>query len=256
MSSTPPSGRNGDNIARVRFPGEAARIADARRRTRQTDGVPLAKIIKPRLKDTPELVVRHRPASSAAKRFEGLRDTLDAIKPTPQVVVVTSSADGEGKSFVAANLALAYAADDGGDVLLLDANLRRPSIGGWIAPKPKLGLAELLAGGTDLTHVLLEASNSRLCVLPAGEPCADPLELLASDRFERLIGVLRERYARVVVDTPPIVPFTDADLVACLADGVLIVARAGRTRRVLLSQAIHAVISAPVLGTVLNDLGA
>jgi len=256
MSSPPPSKRDGDNIARMRLPGEAAEQAAARRRSQLTAGVPLTKIIKPRLKDVPELVVHHKPRSRAARCFRQLCERLDAVEPAPQTVVLTSAGDDEGKSFVALNLALAYAVERDGDVLLLDADLRRPSIGGRIAPEPKLGLAELLAGGTDLTHVLLESSNSPLHVLPAGEPCADPLELLVTDRFERLLLVLKERFRRIVIDTPPIVPFTDADLVARFADGVLVVARAGHTRRGPLSQAIASVTSAPVLGTLLNDIGA
>jgi capsular exopolysaccharide synthesis family protein len=256
VGSPPPPKRDDDNIARVRFPSEAARNADARRRSKQTAGVPLAQIIKPRLKDIPELIVHHRPQSPAAECFRQLSRMLDASRPqAPQAVVVTSAGDGEGKSFVALNLALAYAARGEGRVMLLEANLRRPSVAQRIAPQPKLGLAELLAGGTDMTHVLFESANSPLHLLPAGDPCVDPLELLGTDRFERLIGVLRGRFQRIVIDTPPIIPFTDADLVARSSDGVLVVARAGQTRRGVLAQAISSVTSAPVLGTLLNELG-
>ena len=96
--------------------------------------------------------------------------------------MVTSAGPAEGKSFVAMNLALAFAAEREGDVLLLDADLRRPSIARWIAPAPKVGLAELLAGRTEFMHALLELGNCPLHVLPAGEPPGDPLAPDAAGR--------------------------------------------------------------------------
>jgi capsular exopolysaccharide synthesis family protein len=246
---------DGDGIRRIKFAGEAAEDSDKHRRGKVTAGVPLAKIIKPRLVNAVEIVVQGRSPSAAASRIRQLRARLDDLQPeAPQTIVLTSAGSAEGKSFVAMNLALAFAAEREGAVLLLDADLRRPSIGRWITPAPKVGLAELLAGRTDLEHALLELGNCPLHVLPAGEPPVDPLELLVSDALEELTVLLRRDYRRIVIDTPAIVPFTDADLVARFSDGVLIVARLGLTRRGPLMQAIASVTSAPVLGTLLNDV--
>jgi capsular exopolysaccharide synthesis family protein len=244
-----------DGLRHIKFGGEVADDSDKRRRGKVTAGVPLAKIIKPRLVKAAELVVRGRSPSAAASRIRELRARLDDLQPdAPQTIVVTSAGSAEGKSFVAMNLALAFAAEREDAVLLLDADLRRPSIGQWIAPTPKVGLAELLAGRTELAHALLELGNCPLHVLPAGEPPGDPLELLVSDALEELTVLLRSNYRRIVIDTPAIVPFTDADLVARFSDGVLVVARLGHTRRGPLMQAIASVTSAPVLGTLLNDV--
>ena len=152
------------------------------------------------------------------------------------------------------NLALALAADPSEEVLLVDADLRRPTIEHWVDPAPKLGLAELLGERTELDHTILELENSPLRILPAGEPPPDPIELLGSDRARDLVGKLRSRYRRIIIDTPPSVPFADAEAIGAFADGVIVVVRAGRTRRASLVQAIDSVFSAPVLGTVLNDL--
>ena len=98
-----------------------------------------------------------------------------------------------------------------------------------------------------------QLNNSPLNILPAGEPPVDPVVLLSSATASRLIESLRERYKRIIIDTPPIVPFTDADAIGLVSDGVLLVARRGKTRRALFSQALEAVTSTRLLGVVLND---
>jgi capsular exopolysaccharide synthesis family protein len=202
----------------------------------------------------PELVAQVRPRSGAALRFRELCATLDTIGSDPlRTLVVTSAQNGEGKSIVAINLALAHAARANGDVLLIDADLRRPSVAGWLEPAPRLGLFELLSDQTELPHVLLGLRNSPLHVLPAGTVPADPLGALVTGRFEETMAELRRSFHRIVIDTPPVIPYTDADLLARFADGALIVARAGQTRKGELLQAIASMTGAPVVGTLLND---
>ena len=115
------------------------------------------------------------------------------------------------------------------------------------------GVLEAAEHRAELPHVLLRLRNSPLHVLPAGTVPADPLGALVSGRLEETITELRRRFHRIVIDTPPIVPFTDADLLARFADGALIVARAGSTRKGELLQAIASMTGAPVVGTLLND---
>jgi capsular exopolysaccharide synthesis family protein len=254
MPKSKPPRNGGDEFSRVRFSGEVYGNGGERRRDKVTAGVPLAKIIKPRLVKAAEIVVFGRSPSAAAGRFRQLTEMLEDLGPkAPQTIVITSAGPAEGRSLVAMNLALAYAARNQGDVILLEADLRRPAIGRWIAPEPKVGLAELLSGRTELEHVLLEMANSPLHVLPAGEPPEDPVELLVSDELTDLVVLLKDRFRHIVIDTPPIVPFTDADLVARFSDGALVVARAGLTRRGPLAQALASVTAAPVLGMLLND---
>jgi capsular exopolysaccharide synthesis family protein len=220
-----------------------------------TEGVPLAKLIKRRLAIDPELVMLSQSRSIAAEKFRRLKTILANLRtPNPQAIVITSAGPGEGKSLVSINLALAFAADTEGEVLLIDADLRRPAIGQWISPAPKLGLAELLGEQIDLDHALLEIENSPLRILPAGTPPDDPVELLGSERARNLMASLRKRFRRVIIDTPPSVPFTDADAVGAYCDGVLLVVRARVARAASFLQVTESLTSAPLLGVVLNDL--
>jgi capsular exopolysaccharide synthesis family protein len=193
--------------------------------------------------------------SVAAEKFRRLKTVLvNEFETPPQVLVVTSAGPSEGKSLVSLNLALALAADTQGETLLIDADLRRPTLDQWLDPAPKLGLSEYLNGQTELDHVILELESTPLKVLPAGAAPHDPVELLASEASEKLVQELRRRFRRVVIDTPPIVPFTDADVIGAMSDGVLLVARFGQTRRGLLERAVSSVTSARILGVVLNDV--
>ncbi len=244
-------------IPKIWFPGKGPNPESDSETTdgKLTAGVPLAKLIKRRLSDDPELMMLNQARSVGAEKFRRLKTILlNEADPVPQVIVVTSAAPSEGKSVISINLALSFAADRQGDVLLLDADLRRPTVERWLKPAPKLGLSELLSGQTELDHVILELENSPLKILPAGTPPQDPVELLSADYTGVLLSALRERYQRIIIDTPPIVPFTDADAVGSFSDGILIVARSGATRQAMLMQALASVTSTRILGTVLNDV--
>jgi capsular exopolysaccharide synthesis family protein len=244
--------------------GSAARIWDGTTRlpdrsgarpNKFTEGVPLVKLIKRRFVDDPEIVMLSKVRSVAAEKFRRLKTMLaNAENGGPQILVITSAGPEEGKSVVSANLALAFAADVQDEVLLIDADLRRPTVDRWIQPEPNLGLAELLSDQAGLDHTIVELENAPLKILPAGNPPPDPVELLGSETARELLGRLRARYRRVIIDTPPSVPFTDADAVAAFGDGVLMVVRAGVTRRASYLQATQSITSAPLLGAVLNDL--
>lgn len=238
-------------LARLKSTGKApSRSAPA---TKLTAGVPLAQVIKRRLVESPEIVMLAKRSSSGAEKFRRLKTMLTGAGRELNVIVITSPAPGDGKSFVAVNLALAFAAEQRGRVLLLDADLRRPTIDGWLTPPPKLGLSELLRAETELDHVVLNLDNSPLRVLPAGSRTTDSGELLSSRRATDLMSELRQQYDRIIVDTPPIVPFTDADAVGALSDGILMVARSGQTRSASYQQALRLVSSTKVIGTILND---
>lgn len=217
-------------------------------------GSPSPRAGKTRLADVAEVVMLSQSRSVAAEKFRRLKTILSNDPDGgPQVIVVTSPAPAEGKTVVSTNLALAFAADRSGGVVLIDADLRRPAVDVWLNPKPKQGLSEVLRGKTSFEVAVLELDNSPLRILPAGQPATDPVELLSSDAARSLVADLRKRYSRIIIDTPPIGPFTDADVAGMLADGILIVARSGSTPRALLVQALGAVTSTRVLGTVLND---
>jgi capsular exopolysaccharide synthesis family protein len=170
------------------------------------------------------------------------------------MIIVTSAIPGEGKSTVATNLALAFGAEAGGKALLVDADMRRPTIDTWLQPAPALGLSEVLAQRAKLDHALLSLEQSALMVLPAGSSPDDPLTLLESEMSKELFSELRRRFDWIVVDTPPIVPFSDADAVGGLSDGILMVVRKETTPASLYLEGIAAATSTQVLGVVFNDV--
>ncbi len=168
--------------------------------------------------------------SVAAEKFRRLKTLLGNDEAgAARVIVVTSATPREGKSVVALNLALAFASDRKTETLLVDADLRRPTVERWLVPPPSLGFADLLAGKVDPEHAVIRLKDLSLEVLPAGRPPDDPVDLLSSDTCRTLIALFRERYHRVIIDTPPVVPFTDADVIGRCADGVLLVVRSGQT---------------------------
>jgi capsular exopolysaccharide synthesis family protein len=171
----------------------------------------------------------------------------------PQVVVVTSPVPGEGKSLISINLSLAFGNARDGRALLIDADLRRPTQTKWLTPAPGLGLAEVLHNDVGPEHAVLQIKDTNLDILPAGKLEADPGDLLASNRMQELMQEFRSKYFKIVIDTPPIVPFTDADHVAAHSDGVLLVVRTSRTKISEMRHAESLVNSAPLLGLIVND---
>ncbi|RMG43685.1 MAG: polysaccharide biosynthesis tyrosine autokinase [Acidobacteria bacterium] len=207
------------------------------------------------LAPTEELVVAREPNCPAAEAYLRLRSALlhESDGTPPRVIVVTSGMPQEGKSLTAVNLALAFAACGDERVLLVDGDLRRGGLARFLEPAPRAGLRELLEGKVPEEEALLEVSGTRLAVVPAGRPVANPVGLLSSGRMAGLLAEWRSRFQRVVVDTPPIVPFADAGILGELSDGVLLVARAGRTPKALIEQVVEEAGSVKLLGVVLND---
>ena len=200
----------------------------------------------------PELVMVRQPRSVAAERFRRLATVLaNEHGEKVQILVVTSPTPAAGKSVVALNLALAFAGEPG-KTLLVDADLRRPTVESWLIPPPALGLSEILARQADLEDGILDLADFPLRILPAGRPVNDPMKLLSSEEFRLFVTKLRGRFPRIIIDTPPILTFSDADAIAALSDGVLLVVKAGATSRVECLEAISSVTSSRVLGLVLN----
>jgi capsular exopolysaccharide synthesis family protein len=221
-------------------------------------GVPLGGIIPRKFTDDGHLVLANRPGSPIAERYRRLRLKLDQPGPDGaprQILLVTSAVPEEGKTTTAINLALAFAEDRDRRTLLIDADLRRPSVTRYIVPPPTLGLSEVLSSQASLDHVLIEIKSARLTVMPAGTPSNNPLELLQSDFLVSVFAELRRRFDRIVIDTPPTVPFTDAAVLNAMCDGALLVVRAGKTTGALIDRARASLVHSTLLGVVLNDVG-
>jgi capsular exopolysaccharide synthesis family protein len=220
-------------------------------------GVPLGGIIPRKFTDDAHLVLANRPGSPIAERYRRLRLKLDQPGPDGaprQLLLVTSAVPEEGKTTTAVNLALAFAEDRDRHTLLIDADLRRPSLTRYVTPPPTLGFSEVLTGEASLDHVLIELKSARLTMLPAGAPTQNPLELLQSDFLGSVLAELRRRFDRIIIDTPPTVPFTDAAVLNALCDGALLVIRAGKTTGSLIERARASLVHSTLLGVVLNDV--
>lgn len=195
--------------------------------------------------------------SVAVEGFRKLRTNLSFVNPDlpPSQILVTSANMGEGKTVTSINLSVALA-EAGNRVLLIDSDLRKPSVASSLGLNGDVGFSTYLQSGVPVSDLVQSTSLSGLEVLAAGQLPPNPAELLGSQRARTLFEELRSVYEFVVVDAPPILPITDAVVAAKSLDGVLLVARSGQTHRAHLSSAVLELETAKVnvLGVVLNDV--
>jgi capsular exopolysaccharide synthesis family protein len=223
----------------------------------------------PSLRETPLLSamafdpdVRSKPLISSlpshaprAEAFRVLRTNLSFIDVdhTSKSFVVTSSVPGEGKSTTAVNAAIAMA-NAGQRILLIDGDLRRPQVAAMLDLEDTVGLTTTLIGQVDLSEVIQIHAQSGLSVLTAGRLPPNPAELLQSKAMSDLLTTVRSMFDVVVIDTPPLLPVTDAAVLASQTDGAVVVVRFGKTTKDQLESAVerlHSVDSHP-LGIILN----
>jgi capsular exopolysaccharide synthesis family protein len=204
---------------------------------------------------SPELIVHESPLSGPAEAARNIRTNLQFMSPDRplRVVVVTSAGPSEGKTTVATGLAIAIA-QAGQKVILVDCDLRRPRVHRVFGKSSDRGVTTAVMDRGVLTDELLATDIPNLSVLPAGPIPPNPAELLQSDRFKQLLATLRESYDRVVIDSPPIVPVTDAAVLSTQVDGTVIVVRAFATARDLVLEAKRSIrgVGGRVIGAVLN----
>ncbi len=209
-------------------------------------------------KESLELITKSRPQSQMAEAYRALRTSLllTTVGAPPKVILVTSALPEEGKTTTSINCAIVLA-QKGARVLLIDADLRRPSIHRTLGVFQKTGLTNLLTGGITLQQATVRSLVvPTLFVLPAGTPPPNPAELLASAKMGEVLATLREQYDHIVIDTPPTLPVTDAVVMATRADAVILVTRAGSTTKHALRQArdillkVHARVSGVLLNAV------
>jgi len=201
-----------------------------------------------------DMVAALQPFSPAAEQFRSLRTRIAQVESAGQrrVILVTSPGSGDGKTVTSANLALTMAQEFQRQVLLIDADLRNARMHECLGIAREPGLSDVLAGTASLEDALVSLSEYRVIALPAGSPHARPTELLSSEPMRRLVENLARRFDRVVIDSTA-AHFADAGVLEPLADGVLVVVRAGRTARPSVARALGLVPRAKLLGLVLND---
>jgi receptor protein-tyrosine kinase len=179
----------------------------------------------------------------------------------PNLVMITSALPGEGKTFCTVNLAISIAMEVDLTVLLVDADVARPSITNVLGIKGDVekGLMDVLLGtGVDVSEVIYRTSIPKLSVMPAGTQHARATEVVASERMRLLLDEMSERYPdRVIIfDSPPLLAASEAGVLASHMGQVLVVVEAGRTTETTLKDALARIESSNVLGVLLNKGGA
>ena len=209
---------------------------------------------KPKL-DT-HLVSLTAPASFAAEQYQGLRLTIERLARSRdmKVIAISSPAAGDGKTVTAINLAGALARGGDDRVLLIDADLRRPSVARQLAmTDARFGLADALVDNKwPIDEIVKRLDRYNLDVIPAGTVRTGISQILRSPRLDAFIQEARQRYAYIVLDTPPLLPVFDSALLAKSVDGVLMVVSANQTPRKLLGEALNMLDASKVLGIVFN----
>jgi len=199
------------------------------------------------------LVYFTEPDSLAAEKFRFLGVRLRQLRQnrTLKKVLVTSTIPEEGKSLVSANLAGVLARRKQ-RVLLIEGDMRRPTLAQQFGLGRLAGLAEWLQSGMQAPSNIYQLGGPGFWLMPAGEPPANPLELMQSGRLSHLMAQLVSMFDWIVVDSPPLLPLADTTVWARLTDGILLVARQGKTEKKQLQRGLEAVKKSDLLGVVLN----
>ncbi len=218
----------------------------------------LLEVAEPILIDNLLLVTAGDEKSAVVEEYNKLRSSVIALTRGENflnTLMVTSTVSDEGKSMTALNLAISLAREYDHTVLLVDADLRRPSIHKYLKIEPEYGLTHCLRDDLPIEKALVKTGVGKLVILPAGEVVEDPVDLLSSNRMKKIIKELKHRYSEryVIFDTPPALPFADAGIIAAGVDGTLFVVREGKAAREDLDKTIEDLKEHNLLGVIYND---
>jgi capsular exopolysaccharide synthesis family protein len=196
--------------------------------------------------------------SPIAESYRHLRTSLllSSAGQPPRTILVTSSQPSEGKTTTAINTAYMLA-QTGAEVLIIDCDLRRPRLHTQFEVSNSKGLTTWLSGERDLDGLLqLCAKTPNLKILTSGPVPPNPAELLGSEEMRRLLSQLSERFAHIIIDSPPAISFTDASILSTMVDGVMLVVHGGRSSRAVVRRAKQQLldVGAHIFGVVLNNV--
>ncbi len=201
-------------------------------------------------------IVEKEPKSIAAESYRTLRTNIQysSFDKEYRVIVVTSSEPGEGKSTTAGNLALCMAQGDK-KVILIDCDLRKPSLHKKFKISNLVGLSDVIIGKADLATAA-HRYNKDLVLLTSGKIPPNPSEMLSSKTMGKLLESLKDTFDYIILDTPPVQAVTDSQILSTKSDGTILVVKAERTKKESVQNAINLLkkVNANIIGTVLNGI--
>lgn len=200
------------------------------------------------------LIVERKPKSIEAEAYRSLRTNIQysSFDKKYQTLVVTSANPGEGKSTVSGNLALVLAQGES-KVLLVDCDMRRPSVHKKFRISNTYGISDLLVGNKKMESVA-HKYNDNLTIVSAGKIPPNPAEMLGSKAMTEFLEEMKKHFDYIVLDTPPLQAVADAQILSTKVDGSLIVVRAGVTKKDAVHDAVSIInkVNGNIIGTVLN----
>lgn len=204
------------------------------------------------------LVTANDSNTPAAEEYRKLKSNIVRLTKGEQfrnLIMVTSSVGSEGKSITALNLAMSLAMEYDHTVLLLDADLRKPSLQKYLGLDHKKGLADCLLDGLDVKDALVKTGIGRLSLLGAGREVSNPAEIFSSQRAREFFLEIRNRYhdRYVIIDTPPVLPFAETRSMCGFVDGVVLVVKEGGVSLDRISETVECLQGPPLLGIVYNQ---
>ncbi len=203
----------------------------------------------------PRLVTITHPHSTYCEEYRSLRTQIlhKSQRQKLQSIVIASINASEGKSITALNFSWLLAQTDGVKALIIDSDLRMPSLTDYLGIETDRGLSDILSGTATLNESIIKLEPSGLHLLPGGEARSDVAELISGPKFREILRQAREMFDFVIIDAPPLGIFTDAAVLINHADGAMLVVRAGRTRYAMVDRVMEQVPRDRMLGVVLNQ---
>lgn len=211
----------------------------------------------PRREELERLVSFYSPSSSQGKRIDILRSQL--LYPfqgePPRIIMITSAAPREGRSLLAANLAISFSRGLQQYVMVIDCHLHRPEMHRLLGVPRRPGLADYLEHSAEVPDIIHWTKMDKLSVIPAGSPSQRSSELLGTDRMAELLDELRARYSDryILLDTPPVQAVDDPAVLARLVEGIIFVVLSGDTDREVVLRGLGRLPADRIIGVVMND---
>lgn len=203
-----------------------------------------------------KLLTLASPHSITAEAFKIIRGSVlyDKNRNAPKAIMVTSAFPGEGKTFVASNLAISLAMGLNENVLLIDSDLRHPSVHDMFGIKNPYGLSDYLQGKNDISEILVKTNISKLTLLLAGMQAPNPVELLSSKKMEDFINEAKNRYSDrfIVLDAPPSQLTAETNTIANHVDGIIFVVMNGKAPRASILHTVENIGREKIIGVVFN----